>query len=187
MPPDTSALQRRNTHCGGSEATYAEIAMMSSSDRFVTTAFITPPPLPPPGAISHIEELPRDIQRLQPREPRDFAQAFQPLAVTDCAWHRLPGRSACDQRFASTDAARRHVRDETGMRVPDFRAERVRGDFKDTASDRLGASVGMELTMTARGGDERLGRRRGLDNLHPDGGLQGGEVFGGLADGRVGC
>ena len=68
------------------------------------------------------------------------------------------------------------------MRVPDFRAERVRGDLKDTTSDRLGASVGMELTMTARGGDERLGRRRGLDHLHPDGGLQGGEVFGGLAN-----
>ena len=30
------------------------------------------------------------------------------------------------------------------MRVADFRAERILGDFKDTASDRLGASVGME-------------------------------------------
>src|ERR1700682_5424434 len=115
--------------------------------------------------MPHVEELSRDIQRLQPRETRDFAQAFQRLAVTERALHRLPGRSAFDQRFASGDAARWHVRDETGMRVPDFRAERVRGDFKDTASDRLRASVGMELTMTARGGDERPGRRCGLDNL----------------------
>src|ERR1700726_4271987 len=68
------------------------------------------------------------------------------------------------------------------MRVPDFGAERIRGDFKDTASNRFGASVGMELTMTARGGDERLRRRGGLDNLHPYGGLQRGEVTGGLAN-----
>src|SRR5439155_294439 len=107
--------------------------------------------LPRARAVSHIEQLPRDIQRLQAREPRNFAQAFQPFAVTDCALHRLPGRSAFDQRFASGDAARWHVRDETGMRVPDFRAERVRGDLKDTTSDRLGASVGMELTITDRG------------------------------------
>src|SRR6476659_4119217 len=109
--------------------------------------------------MSHVEELPRDIQRLQPGEPRDFAQAFQPLAVTDSALQRLPGRAAFDQRFASDNAAGRHVRNETGMRVPDFRAERVRRDCKDATSDWLGASVGMKLTMTARGGDERPGRR----------------------------
>src|SRR4029077_19896901 len=81
--------------------------------------------LPRARAVSHIKELPRDIERLQPREPRDFAQAFQPLAVTDGASHRLPGWSAFDQRFASGDAARWHVGNETGMRVADFRAERV--------------------------------------------------------------
>src|SRR5215468_8834071 len=101
--------------------------------------------------MSHIEELSCDIERLQSREPRDLAQALQPLAVTDGARHRLSGLSAFDQCFAFGDAAGRHVGDETGMRVADFRAERIFGDFKDTASDRLGASVGMELTMTARG------------------------------------
>src|SRR5262252_6857854 len=115
----------------------------------------------------HIEKLSRDIQRLQSREPRDFAQAFQRLAVTERTLHCLPGLSASAQRFASGDAARRHIRDETGMRVPDFRTEWICRDFKDTASNRLGASVRMELTMTARGGDERLRRRGGLDNLHP--------------------
>src|SRR5215813_12728886 len=135
----------------------------------------------------HIEELSRDIQRLQSREPRDFAQAFQRLAVTERALHCLPGLSAFDQRFASGDAAGWHVGDETGMRVPDFRAEWICRDFKDTASNRLGASVGMELTMTARSGDERLRRRGGLDNLYPHGGLQRGEVFGGLANVLVRC
>src|SRR5258708_40028622 len=99
--------------------------------------------------MSHIVELSCDIQRLQSREPRDFAQAFQRLAVTERALHRLPRRSAFDQCFASGDAARWHIGDETGMRVPDLRAERIRGDFQDTAANRLGASVGMELTMTA--------------------------------------
>src|SRR5262249_50667976 len=133
-------------------------------------------------AMLHIEQLSCDIKRLQSREPRDLAQAFQPLAMTERAWRRLPGLSAFDQRFAPGDAARRHVGDETGMRVADFRAERIFGNFKDTASDRLGAAVGMELTMSARSGDERLRRRRRLDNLHPYGRLQGREVFGGLAN-----
>src|SRR5262245_2960363 len=66
------------------------------------------------------------------------------------------------------------------MRVADFSAERLGGNFKDTAYDRLGPSVRMELTMTPRGGDERLWRCRGLDHLHPDGGLQSGEVLSGL-------
>src|SRR5262249_15337630 len=114
-------------------------------------------------AMLHIEQLSCDIQRLQSREPWDFAQAFQPLAVTDSAWHRLSGFSAFDERLAPGEAARRHVGNETGMRVADFRAERIFGDFKDTASDRLGAAVGMELTMSARSGDERLRRRRRLD------------------------
>src|SRR5712671_5956987 len=109
--------------------------------------------------MSYIEELSCDIQRLQSREPRDFAQAFQPLAVTDRTWHRLPGLSAFDQGFASGDAAGWHVGDETGMRVADFRAERIFGYLEDTAANRLGASVGMELTVTARGGDECLWRR----------------------------
>src|SRR5258708_14874929 len=128
--------------------------------------------------MTYIEELPSDIQRLQSREPRDFAQALHPLAVTECAWRRLPGLSAFDQRFASGEAAGRHVGDETRVRVADFRAKRFFGDFKDTSSNRLGAAVGMELTMTARGGDERLRRRRVLDNLYPHGGLQRGEEFG---------
>src|SRR5258708_9679485 len=131
--------------------------------------------------MTYIEELPSDIQRLQSREPRDFAQALQPVAVTDRTWRRLPGLSAFDQRFASGEAAGRHVGDETRVRVADFRAKRIFGDFKDTASNRLGAAVGMELTVTARGGDERLRRRGGLDNFHPHRGLQPGEVFGGLA------
>ncbi len=76
--------------------------------------------------MPHIEELSCDIQRLQSREPRDFAQAFQPLAVTDPAWHRLSGLSAFDQRFASGNAAGRHVGDETGMRVADFRASEAK-------------------------------------------------------------
>src|SRR5208337_5434006 len=99
------------------------------------------------GAMADIEQLSCDIQRLQSREPRHFAQALQPLAVTERALHRLPGCSAFDQLFASGDAAGRHIGDETGMRVPDLRAERIRGDFEDTVSDRLGTAVGMELTM----------------------------------------
>src|SRR5258708_6765020 len=131
--------------------------------------------------MSHIEELSCDIQRLQSREPRDFPQAFQPLAVTERAWHRLSGLSAFDQCFAFGEAAGRHVRDETRVRVADFRAKRIFRYLKDAASNRLGASVGMELTVTARGGDECLWRRGGLDNLHPRSPLHGGEVFGGLA------
>src|SRR5262249_17314646 len=114
-------------------------------------------------AMLDVEQLPRDIQRLQSREPRDFAQAFQPLAVTDRARHHLPGLSAFDQSLAFSDAAGRHVGNETRMRVADFGAERICGDFKDTASDRLGASIRMELAVTARGGDESLRRRSGLD------------------------
>src|SRR5712691_1796634 len=124
--------------------------------------------------MSHIEELSCDIERLQSREPRDFAQAFERLAVTERALHRLPGRPGFDQRFPSGDAARRYVGDETGMRVPDFRAVRILGDLKDAASDRLGAAVGMEHTMTAGGGNECLRRRGGLDYLHPHGGPQRG-------------
>lgn len=96
-----------------------------------------------------IEELSCDIQRLLSCEPRDVAWTFQPLAVAERARHRLSGFSPFDQSFAYGDAAGRHVGDETGMRVPDFRAERSSRDLEDTASNRLGGSVGMELTMHA--------------------------------------
>src|SRR5260221_14483801 len=102
--------------------------------------------------MSYIEELSCDIQRLQSREPRDFAQAFQPLAVTDRARHRLSGLSPFDQRFASGEAAGRHVGDETGLRVADFRAKRLFGDLKDTASNRLGAAGGLGRGGTGGGG-----------------------------------
>src|SRR5215471_20218795 len=104
----------------------------------------------------HVEELSCDVERLQARDPRDFAQAFQRLAVAERALRRLPGLSAFDQRFASGDAARWHIGDETGMRIPDFRAERICGDFQDATPNRFGAAIRMELTMAARGGDERL-------------------------------
>src|ERR1700723_3864285 len=100
--------------------------------------------------MSHIEELSRDIKRLQPREPRDFAPAFERLAVTLRALHCLPGCFAFDQGFASGDAAGRHVGDETGMRVADFGAERICGDLEDTASDRLRGAVGGGVAVAAR-------------------------------------
>src|ERR1700693_1058771 len=105
-----------------------------------------------------MEDLSRDIGGLQSGKPRALARALQRIAVTARAWHRLPRPFAFDQRFASGDAAGWHVGEETGMRVPYFRAERIGGDFKNTVSDRLGAAVGRQRTMTARGGDEGLRR-----------------------------
>jgi hypothetical protein len=80
---------RHNPYRGGSEPRYEEIAMMSSSDRLATTGFINAAAFPRARAMSHIEELSCDIQQLQPREPRDFAQAFQRLAVTERALHTI--------------------------------------------------------------------------------------------------
>jgi hypothetical protein len=63
--------------------------------------------------------------------------------------------SVFDQRFAFGDAAWRHIGDEAGMRVPDFRAERIFRNCKDAMSDGFRTSVGVEYAMTARGGDVR--------------------------------
>src|SRR5262249_9768303 len=127
-------------------------------------------------------ELSRNIQGLQSREPWDYAFAFEPFAVTLRTRHRLPGLSAFGQGFASGDTARRHVGDETGMRIADFRAVRIFGNLQDTSSNRLGAPLRMQNAMTSRGGDERLRRRGGLDDLHPHRGLQRSEVLCGLAN-----
>src|SRR5215213_2891103 len=91
-------------------------------------------------------------------------------------------RAVFDQRFALGDTARRHVGNEARVRVTDLRAERIFGNLNNTLSDPLGAASGMKLPMTPGGGDERLGRRGGLDYLHERPRLQFGEIFGGLAD-----
>jgi len=107
--------------------------------------------------------------------------------MADRAGNCFPGFSAFHQRFTFGEAARRHVGDEAGMRVAEFGAVRILRDFEDAASDRFGAAGGMELTMAARGGDERARRGGGFDHLHEHSGLQRSEVFGGLADVLVRC
>src|SRR5207302_356853 len=110
--------------------------------------------------------------------PRDFALTLEPFAVTARARRALYRFAAFDQGFASGNAAGRHVGDESGMRVADFGAERIFGNLKDALANRLGAAIGMQLTMPAGGGDESLRRGSGLDDLHPHRWLQRGEVCG---------
>jgi len=52
--------------------------MISSSLRLATTGFIGSAALPALEPYLQIEQLLRDIERLLPGKPRDFALAFEP-------------------------------------------------------------------------------------------------------------
>jgi len=148
-------------------------------DRLATTGFINSGPFP---RLSHAacRKAACDIQRLHSGEPAGTSpRPFCPSAVTDCTRHFFADSPPFTQRFAFGDAARRHVGDEPGMRVADFRCVGILGDFKNTAPDRLGASIGMEHTVTAGGGDERPRRAWRSRSPSPTPRLQRREIFGG--------
>src|SRR5919109_3464117 len=69
------------------------------------------------SAVLEQIQLARDVDRVQAGEPRNVAEAFHRVAVTDAAGDGPAGSAALDERLALRDAPFRHVRDEARMRI----------------------------------------------------------------------
>src|SRR6185436_18206548 len=98
-------------------------------------------------AVLHGDQLPRDVDGLQPRDARHLAETRERVAVADGALDRLAGSSGLDERLPLRDAAGRHVRGEPRVRIANRRAHRVVGNLDDAAADRLGPTLRHDAAM----------------------------------------
>src|SRR5262245_7028438 len=86
-------------------------------------------------SVLNPNQLPRDVDRLQSGNARHLAEAGQRVAMANRALNRLAGAARFDERLSSRDAARRYVRDETGMWITDRGPVGVLRNLNDATSD----------------------------------------------------
>src|SRR4030095_12869518 len=114
-------------------------------------------------------------------DPRTISKTEKIVAVTERTGDRLAVSTVLNQRFALRKAARRHVRDETGMWIAFGRSGLILGERDDAVSDRLSPAV-RGCKAHAPSAHKRLGDCCSFGHFRPGLDLQAGEPLGGLTD-----
>ena len=124
-------------------------------------------------------QLARKINRMHTGNARHVTESLQSFTVTDTA---LDGLAAAilDQRLPFRDAAGRHIRHETNLRIAQPRARLIFRQRDDALADWLHAR-GLRIDEShATLADKGLRHHRCFDHPRPFHPRQRGKVFGGL-------
>ena len=114
---------------------------MSSSVNCATTGFIRTAELPPRVPLCVLISLTHCIERRDTRDARDVGDTFELHAMTGRARHCFTAATIYE-RGTFSDAARRHVRNESGIRVAPRRTQRLLWQLDNSIAERLIARIG---------------------------------------------
>ena len=117
---------------------------------------------PRASTVLQTNQLPRDVNRLQPRNPWDLAQPMQRIPMTQRALPTL------HQRLPPSNAARRNISHKPRVRIAIVSPLHIFRNFNDPVSDRLRPALRRQNPMPPRRSDERFRRRSRLHHLHPN-------------------
>src|ERR1700688_132396 len=119
---------------------------------------------------------------MQSRDPGNVTQAFELVAMTDCALNSFAARTVLHQSLALEKASGRYIRDEPRFRIAAGGASYVLRKLDNAIAERLHAAAWQRQTLPAFHAHVALGHRIGLNHFHPAARLESREPIRRLLD-----